>query len=119
MQSTGFCTFPLVACAHYIQRMAYLLLMCSLFVPIAVMPLGRLYVEIEDLGPLSVLWEGMKWRDEGRSMRNGSDTAKGPVSHIEIDEIVFVIQSQKQPFHVTQARNLKQDILQQAEAFSQ
>ncbi|XP_078078979.1 beta 3-glucosyltransferase a [Mustelus asterias] len=47
---------------------------------------------------------------------NGNEPQETP---IEIDEIVFVIQSQKQSFHANQATNLKQDILLQAEAFSQ
>ncbi|XP_041054519.1 beta 3-glucosyltransferase a isoform X1 [Carcharodon carcharias] len=47
---------------------------------------------------------------------NGNEPQK---TSVEIDEIVFVIQSQKQSFHASQATKLKQDILLQAEAFSQ
>ncbi|XP_020385173.1 beta 3-glucosyltransferase a [Rhincodon typus] len=58
-------------------------------------------------------------KEQDSSPQISTDGSEPQNTSLEIDEIVFVIQSQKQPFHVTQARNLKQDILQQAEAFSQ
>ncbi|XP_059820100.1 beta 3-glucosyltransferase a isoform X1 [Hypanus sabinus] len=47
------------------------------------------------------------------------DSSKSRKTSIELNEVVFVIQSQKQSFHASQATKLKQDILLQSEAFSQ
>ncbi|XP_067888926.1 beta 3-glucosyltransferase a isoform X2 [Heterodontus francisci] len=58
-------------------------------------------------------------KEHGTSSQISSDSNEKQKASIEMNEIVFVIQSQKQSFHANQATKLKQDILLQAEAFSQ
>ncbi|XP_043547987.1 beta 3-glucosyltransferase a isoform X1 [Chiloscyllium plagiosum] len=65
----------------------------------------------------SIASRATKEQDTSSQIPRGSSEPQN--ASLEIDEIVFVIQSQKQSFHVTQARKLRQDILQQAEALTQ
>lgn len=57
-----------------------------------------------------------KEQDTSQGSLDSSGSRKMP---IELNDVVFVIQSQKQSFHANQAAKLKQDIFQQAEMFSQ
>ncbi|XP_078259166.1 beta 3-glucosyltransferase a isoform X2 [Rhinoraja longicauda] len=57
-----------------------------------------------------------KEQDTSQGSLDSSESQKMP---IELNDVVFVIQSQKQSFHANQAAKLRQDILQQAGVFSQ
>uniref|UniRef100_UPI00398F524C beta-1,3-glucosyltransferase-like isoform X2 n=1 Tax=Pristiophorus japonicus TaxID=55135 RepID=UPI00398F524C len=58
-------------------------------------------------------------KEQGTSSQISLDSNEPEKTSIELYEVVFVVQSQKQSFHANQATKLKQDILLQAQAFSQ